>query len=362
MSRGIRHGAVVEAGGEVAPGARSALAVLERVARRDPGRKAALQDLHVADAEGLQHPAHPRRREQAHPVIDHDVGAVADAERPHAGGEDLRARQHVGQGRGLVAHRVDVEPDRTGDVPGQILGPGIAPLRRQVPGPVEDHDVGRAETGMEPFGRDKGRRRHGFLCSMGRRRVRPASRRRVIGSGHQTTSSSRLHPSRAALRSEPAVPGPRCTLEVDPDRSRPLPRNHRHAHPGPRPRRHSRPRPLGCSPGAILGDRFRSEYDQQLRDAASAAAPLAHPRPPGPLPALAPSATRMPPRFRAPAVPSRRARVDRAPRPPALPRAEAPVTIQTRGRAGGPAFFVAADPTVVPTPGRCGYGWRVVPA
>ena len=130
---GIGHGAMVQSRREMAPVAAGTVAILGGTAGGEPGRKAALQDLYVAHAEGAQHPPDPGGGEQTHPVIDDDVHAVADAELAHARGEDLRAGQHVRQRRRLVTHGIDIEADRAGYVRGLVLGFGVPALGGEIP-------------------------------------------------------------------------------------------------------------------------------------------------------------------------------------------------------------------------------------
>jgi hypothetical protein len=90
-------------------------------------------------------------------VVGDDVVVVADAERAHRRGEGARGRHHVRQWIGLVADRVDVEEDGTGQVRLGMLGARVAARIGQVVGGVHDDDPLRAEARGEPVALDQGR-------------------------------------------------------------------------------------------------------------------------------------------------------------------------------------------------------------
>jgi hypothetical protein len=61
----------------------------------------------------------------------------------------------MGQGIFGVGDLIDVEEHRARDMAGRELGLGIAPLRRQIPGAVDDPHIRRREMGGEPVGADQ---------------------------------------------------------------------------------------------------------------------------------------------------------------------------------------------------------------
>ena len=52
----------------------------------------------------------------------------------------------------MIGDRIDVEEHRTGNMSGNILRPGVAVLRRQVVGSVDDGDLRLADFADKPFG------------------------------------------------------------------------------------------------------------------------------------------------------------------------------------------------------------------
>ena len=120
-----------------------------------PFRQAAIQHGHILMAHHLEHPPGARRREQARHIIGDHPLAIADPQLPHARGEFLRARQHVGKRARGIGEIVDIENLRPRNMAFQELGPGIALHGGQVPGGIDDGDVGRIQMGFEPFGGDE---------------------------------------------------------------------------------------------------------------------------------------------------------------------------------------------------------------
>ncbi len=146
----IGDGGPVQPRGERPRRSRPLLPDLDRVPGSNPGREPAIENPDVGGAEHVEHPPHPRRREQAGAVVHHDGHAVGDAQLTHRRCEALGSGQHVRQRRRRVPHRLDVDAHRTGDVPRQILRVRVPVHRRQVPGTVDDAQLRLAEVLGEP--------------------------------------------------------------------------------------------------------------------------------------------------------------------------------------------------------------------
>ena len=58
----------------------------------------------------------------------------------------------MGVGAGGIGYFVNVEEHSTGNTLGQIFGMGVARDIGQVPGGIHDHDVGRFQVRIKPFG------------------------------------------------------------------------------------------------------------------------------------------------------------------------------------------------------------------
>ena len=117
-----------------------------------PGRQTAIEDIDVARAEDTERPPDARRRIQPGAVIDDDRILLRNSEIAGGRAELVRPRQHVGQLGRMIGDCIDVEEHRAGNMSGSVLRPGIAILRRQVVGPVDDGDVRLAELAGKPFG------------------------------------------------------------------------------------------------------------------------------------------------------------------------------------------------------------------
>ncbi len=150
----VGDGALVEQGGEMTM-AMGMAAALGRPALGDPFHEAAVEDRDIMSAERLQHPPGPRRRVQRAVVVDDDAIAVADPQRLHPAGELVRRREHV-RGRIVrIGDLVDVEEDRAGDVRRLIFRPRVAAGAGQEQGRVDHAQVGRAQLGCQPVGRNQ---------------------------------------------------------------------------------------------------------------------------------------------------------------------------------------------------------------
>ena len=117
-----------------------------------PRRKTAVEDERILGAEDAEGPPHARRRIEAGRVIDHDSVGLGDAERAHRRAELVRSGQHVRQIGGRVGDGVEVEEHRARNMRGDIFRLGVALLRWQIIGCVDDDDIGLAELAGEPFG------------------------------------------------------------------------------------------------------------------------------------------------------------------------------------------------------------------
>jgi hypothetical protein len=117
-----------------------------------PGGQAAIEDIDIARAEDTERPPDARRRIQPAAVIDDDGVFLRNTEIAGSRAELVRPRQHVGQLGRMIGDRIDVEEHRAGNMSGNVLRPGVAVLRRQVVGPVDDGDVRLAERAGKPFG------------------------------------------------------------------------------------------------------------------------------------------------------------------------------------------------------------------
>ena len=116
----------------------------QRQARRRPGADPAVEEVDVAMTEVVEHPPQPCRVAAADVVVGHDRVLVADPELP----EVLSERARVGEGMAswcaeplLVREvRIEVEVDRTRDVPG-IVGRPSGPRLAEDPAHVHDADA-----------------------------------------------------------------------------------------------------------------------------------------------------------------------------------------------------------------------------
>ena len=117
-----------------------------------PLRQAAVQHAYVLHAHDAEGPPHACGAEQSGRIVDDDARAVADAHAPHARGELLRRRQHMGQVALGVGDLVDVEEQRARNMLREIFGTRVPALGRHMPGGIDDDEVGRIELAGELFG------------------------------------------------------------------------------------------------------------------------------------------------------------------------------------------------------------------
>src|SRR5262249_61896117 len=107
-------------------------AILGRAPLGDPFGQPAVEHSDIPVAEDAEHPPHARRAPQAKLVVDDDAVAVAKPELAHAGGEFLRAREHVREVALGVRNFVDVEEYGARDVTGLVVGAAALALRRPI--------------------------------------------------------------------------------------------------------------------------------------------------------------------------------------------------------------------------------------
>ena len=153
--RHVAHQMVLEAYGDV-PVAHRRREVFDRAPFRLPLCKAAVQNRDIGLPHQPEQPPDTGGGEQAGAVVDDNLVPVAHPHRPHPADKFLGRRRHVRQGRTGVTDLVDVEVAGAGNVGGGVFGAAVAAHVRQVPGGVEDPEVGIGQVGGEPAGRDKG--------------------------------------------------------------------------------------------------------------------------------------------------------------------------------------------------------------
>ena len=139
---------------------RSGGAAAQRPALGTPLRQPAVEHGDGLVTEDAERPPHAAGGDAVPAPVDHHPVAVADPERADRPGERVRRGQHVGQRAPRVLDLVDVEEDGPGDVGLQVLGPGVAPDDGQIPGGVEDAQIGLAKVRREPLGADHGPEHH----------------------------------------------------------------------------------------------------------------------------------------------------------------------------------------------------------
>ena len=168
--------------------------LIDRAALGLPFRQAAIQHRDIGLAHQPEGPPDPRRRENARPVVDDDLMAIAHAHRPHPADEHLGWRGHVRQAGPLVGDLVNVEEPGAGNVCGAIFGPGIPTCVRQIPACIQDPQVGILQMRLEPFGGNQG---FGVVCH----RCLSSHSQDLAGSGDRRQAG--VQPGRQARR-----PGP----------------------------------------------------------------------------------------------------------------------------------------------------------
>ncbi len=145
-----------EAGAEGAAH-RGGLSGLDGPVLPPPFRESAREHRRVVVAEQPEHPPRPAGRHHAPRVVGDDAEAVSQAEGPGPGGEVPGARDHVGQvARRGVADLVDVEADGARNVRPAVVGVGVAVLRGQIPGGVDDRHLRIVQVLGQPFRGDEG--------------------------------------------------------------------------------------------------------------------------------------------------------------------------------------------------------------
>ena len=122
-----------------------------------PFRQAAIEQGDIICTEHPKHPPNPGRgHAAAGGVINDDLIAIADAQRPDLGRERFFVGQHMGQVGAVEADVVDIEEHRTGNVLGGVFRPGVTLIAGQeIAGIDNTHAVGVQVIG-QPFGADQG--------------------------------------------------------------------------------------------------------------------------------------------------------------------------------------------------------------
>src|SRR5690606_28875451 len=87
--------------------------------------QAAIENGDFLMAEDAKAPPDSRGGKEAAAVIDDDPVAIAQPEAAHLAGENLRGREHVGQGAVRILDLVDVEEDGSRNMLGLIFGPRV---------------------------------------------------------------------------------------------------------------------------------------------------------------------------------------------------------------------------------------------
>ncbi len=151
-----------------ARGARRGRAALGRMAFGKPLLNATIEDRYVVGAVKAEHEPAAGGRPQRRIIVDDNAVVPADPGLLHSLGELGGAWQHVRDGTGLVAERVDVEEPGAGDTRSLIFGAAVAPTAHHMPARVDDDEVRLAEMMSEPIGRNQ--RIHGRRIGFGPRR------------------------------------------------------------------------------------------------------------------------------------------------------------------------------------------------
>ena len=132
-----------------------------------PAVEPAIEDIDLENAHGPEHPPHARRRKESRTIIDDDRVVCGNPHRSGIAREQFRPRQGVRQVRVGIDDVVLVEEDCARNMSRLILGGGVAPLRRQVPGGVDDRQAGRRQPTLQPVGIDHERACFGHAESSG---------------------------------------------------------------------------------------------------------------------------------------------------------------------------------------------------
>src|SRR5262249_24182914 len=117
------------------------------------GRQTTVENENIARAEDFECPPDAWRRKKPAAVIDDDRVILRNAEVSNRLSELTGAGQHVPQVGRIVCDGIDVEKDRTWNMPGKIFGLRVPLLCGQIVGAIDNGDARLAELAVQPFGR-----------------------------------------------------------------------------------------------------------------------------------------------------------------------------------------------------------------
>jgi hypothetical protein len=150
----VRDRSAVERGGEMGV-ADLRLAPFHRAPFGFPFLQAAVEDRDIMRAEALQHPPGAGRAVQRRIVVDDEALPVAQPERLHPARELVLGRQHVRRRVRRVDDLVEVHEHGARDMLRLIFRARVAAVRGEEHGRVDRLQIGSAEFGGQPIGRDE---------------------------------------------------------------------------------------------------------------------------------------------------------------------------------------------------------------